>query len=56
MTLDLFVRVAQPLHAIDTFDSLLVQSFQSIADLESQETQVLRTRARIPRASKNIAT
>jgi transcriptional regulator with XRE-family HTH domain len=56
MTLDLFVRVAQSLHAIDTFDGLLVQSFQSIADLESQETQVLRKRARNPRASKNIAT
>ena len=46
MTLDLFVRVAQSLHAIDAFDGLLVQKFQSIADLENQEHQVLRLRAR----------
>jgi transcriptional regulator with XRE-family HTH domain len=56
MTLDLFVRAAQSLHAIDTFDGLLVQNFQSIADLEKQETQVLRQRARTRKASKNIAT
>jgi transcriptional regulator with XRE-family HTH domain len=46
MTLDLFVRVAQSLHAIDAFDGLLVQNFQSIADLENQEQQVRRQRAR----------
>jgi transcriptional regulator with XRE-family HTH domain len=56
MTLDLFVRMAQSLHAIDTFEGLLMQSFQSIADLENQEKQALRKRARIPRASKKIAT
>lgn len=52
MTLDLFVRVAQSLHAIDAFDGLLVQNFQSLADLESQEQQVLRKRARSPKLLK----
>lgn len=52
MTLNLFVRVAQSLHAIDAFDGLLVQNFQSIADLESQEQQLLRKRARSPKLLK----
>jgi transcriptional regulator with XRE-family HTH domain len=56
MTLDLLVRVAQSLHTIDSFDGLFVQNFQSIGDLESQETQVLRQRARIRKTSKKIAT
>lgn len=46
MTLDFFVRVVQSLHAIDAFDGLLVQNFQSIADIEAQAQQVLRKRAR----------
>jgi transcriptional regulator with XRE-family HTH domain len=56
MTLDLFVRVAQSLHAIDTLDGLLVQNLQSIADLENQELQVLRKRARIRKTFKKVAT
>jgi transcriptional regulator with XRE-family HTH domain len=56
MTLDLFVRMAQSLHAIDTFDGLFIQNFQSIADLENQEKQVLRQRARTPKAPKSTAT
>jgi transcriptional regulator with XRE-family HTH domain len=51
MTLDLFVRIAQSLHAIDALEGLLVQNFQSIADLENQEQQLKRKRAR----SKKIA-
>jgi transcriptional regulator with XRE-family HTH domain len=56
MTLDLFVRVAQSLHAIDTLDGLLVQNLQSIADLENQELQVLRKRAHIRKTIKKVAT
>jgi transcriptional regulator with XRE-family HTH domain len=56
MSLDLFVRVAQSLHAIDTFNGLLMQSFQSIADLENQATQALRQRASSRKTYKKIAT
>jgi transcriptional regulator with XRE-family HTH domain len=52
MTLDLLVRVAQSLHAMDTFDGLLVQNFQSIADIEAQAQQITRKRARVPKAQK----
>jgi transcriptional regulator with XRE-family HTH domain len=51
MTLDLFVRVAQSLHSIDTLDDVLIQEMRSIADLEAQYKTRLRQRAR-PRKIK----
>jgi len=53
MTLDLFVRVAQSLHAIDGFESLLIQNFQSIADIEAQSQKATRQRARAPKLQKS---
>jgi transcriptional regulator with XRE-family HTH domain len=52
MTLDLFIRVAQSLHAIDAFEGLFMQNFQSIADIEVQAQQTKRLRARAPKAFK----
>jgi transcriptional regulator with XRE-family HTH domain len=46
MTLDLFVRVAQSLQAIDTLDDVLIQEMRSIAQLEEQYKTSLRQRAR----------
>jgi transcriptional regulator with XRE-family HTH domain len=51
MTLDLFVRMAQSLHSVEGLEGLLVQNFQSIADIEVSAQQTLRQRAR----RKNLA-
>lgn len=52
MTLDLFVRLAQSLHAIDAFEGLFMQNFHSIADIEAQAQQTKRLRARTPKTFK----
>jgi len=46
MTLDLFVRVAQSLHVLDTLDDLLIQEMRSIKEIEAQYKTSLRQRAR----------
>jgi transcriptional regulator with XRE-family HTH domain len=49
MTLDLFVRLAQALHAVEAFESLFATKVQSLADIEAQDQRVLRQRARKPK-------
>jgi transcriptional regulator with XRE-family HTH domain len=48
-SIELLVRSAQSLQALDQFDSLLTLPVQSIADAERQQAARLRQRARAPR-------
>jgi transcriptional regulator with XRE-family HTH domain len=56
MTLDLFVRLAQSLHAAEAFESLFALHAQSLADIEAQDRRVLRQRARKPKLAVGHAT
>ena len=55
-SLEFVVRVAQALQAVEQLESLFVQSVQSIAQAEREQSLALRQRARLPRMIAKTST